>query len=105
MEVGGRGEKSKPTVEWRRGVRAEVDGRGSVAGVRPRATAITFVLPKNSLENISIEILVVRFWWGLGGIEREMGEGRGERGWYLLSLRCVRTSLRYVFRMLSTLKT
>lgn len=50
MEGGGRGEKMRPTEPWREGVREEVPGEGSVEGVRPRATAITFVLPKKSLQ-------------------------------------------------------
>ena len=71
--------------------------------MRPRATAITFVLPKKSL-----------LWGGGGGLvccffdrgsKIRKGDG-GEGGVnYLLSDNCVRTSLRYVLRMLWTLKT
>lgn len=38
----------------RYGVSSEVPGWGSVAGVRPRATAMTFVLPKKSLDKLEI---------------------------------------------------
>ena len=49
MEGGGRGEKRRPTAPRRCGVRRERLGWDSVEGVRPRATAMTFVLPKKSL--------------------------------------------------------
>ncbi len=45
MAGGGRGLKRRPTVPWRWGVRRCV---GEVGG--PRATAMTLVLPKKSLE-------------------------------------------------------
>ena len=41
--------KRSPTFPTRWEVSREVFGAGSVEGVRPRATAMTLVLPKNNL--------------------------------------------------------
>lgn len=80
--------------------------------MRPRATAITFVLPKKSLEEFLVSLMGSFFFFFFGQGKKGMGE-RGERERervgqktiHLLSDNCVRTSLRYVLRMLFTLKT
>ena len=81
---------------WRCGVRLWRLGEGVVEGVWPRAWDITFVLPKKRLEReMSVRERVDC--WRQGG--------REGIGMYRLSDNWVRTSLRYVFRMLLTLKT
>ena len=49
----------RPMVPWRCGVRREVLGYGSVEEVRPRATAITFVLPKKRLGGAARQVSVL----------------------------------------------
>ena len=68
--------------------------------MRPRATAITFVLPKKSLRGGFVRLGVLVFFFlvflllGEIGIQnKRMGKGGGEMD-YLLSDNCVRTSLR-----------
>ena len=87
-------EKRRPVGPWRCGVRLWRLGEGVVEGVWPRAWDITFVLPKKRLERD------VRRGGFIAG-----RRGRREIGMYRLSNNWVRTSLRYVFRMLLTLKT
>ncbi len=90
---GGCGEKRRPVGPRRWGVRLWRLGDGVVEGVWPRAWDITFVLPKKRLER---DVRGGFHCWGLGKKRKRM---------YRLSDNWVRTSLRYVFRMLLTLKT
>jgi len=80
ISVGDLGENNRPTEPWRWGERRDVPMWGSLAGVRPRATAITFVLPKKRLRGMSVSEPELLFFyrdgrqksklreWGNGGI-------------------------------------
>lgn len=82
--------KSKPTAPVRKRLSFSRFGANAVSGVLPRATAMTLVLPKKSLHEISPVSDVRR-------IE--------SMSTYRPSENSVRTSFRYVLRILSTEKT